>query len=78
MGKIDLNDETDKIEFNKVHECTSKTWIRIVDEDNITLTVDSESAIVKGLLRVLQIGFNNEEKNIYSAYFAGGWYMYME
>ena len=45
-----------------MHACTSQTWINIVDEDNITLTVDSESAIVKGLLRVLQIGFNNEEK----------------
>ena len=60
--KIDLIDETDKIESNKVHACTSQTWISIVDDDNITLTVDSESAIVKGLLRVLQIGFNNEEK----------------
>ena len=60
--KINQIDEKHKTEANKVHACTSQTWINILDEDNITLTVDSESAIVKGLLRVLQIGFNNEEK----------------
>jgi len=60
--KINQIDEKYKTEANKVHACTSQTWINIVDEDNITFTVDSESAIVKGLLRVLQIGFNNQEK----------------
>lgn len=60
--KIDQIDEKNKTEENKIHACTSQTWINIIDNDNITFTVDSESAIVKGLLRVLQIGFNHEEK----------------
>jgi len=60
--KIDQIDEKDKTEENKIHACTSQTWINIIDNDNITFTADSESAIVKGLLRVLQIGFNHEEK----------------
>ena len=61
--KIDQIDEKNKTEENKIHACTSQTWINIVDKDHIVLTADSESAIVKGLLRVLQIGFNHEEKN---------------
>ena len=60
--KIDQIDEKNKTEENKIHACTSQTWINIIDKENITLTADSESAIVKGLLRVLQIGFNHEEK----------------
>ena len=60
--KINLIDETDKIESNKVHACTSQTWVKIQNQDTISITVDSESSIVKGLLRILQIGFNNEQK----------------
>ena len=60
--KIDLIDKTDKIESNKVHACTSQTWVKIQNQDTISITVDSESLIVKGLLRILQIGFNNEQK----------------
>jgi len=60
--KIDLIDETDKIESNKVHVCPSQTWVKIQNQDTLSITVDSESSIVKGLLRILQIGFNNEQK----------------
>lgn len=60
--KIDCIDEADKIESNKVHACTSQTWVKIQNQDAISITVDSESSIVKGLLRILQIGFNNEQK----------------
>ena len=60
--KIDLIDEKQKVESNKVHACTSQTWVNIKNHDDITITADSESAIVKGLLKILQIGFNNEEK----------------
>lgn len=60
--KIDLMDEKDKIESNKVHACTSQTWVMIQNQDTISITADSESSIVKGLLRILQIGFNNEQK----------------
>ena len=57
--KINQIDEKHKTEANKVHACTSQTWINIVDEDDITLTVDSESAIVKGLLRVLTLSYTH-------------------
>ena len=60
--KIDCIDGADKIESNKVHACTSQTWVKIQNQDTISITVDSESSIVKGLLRILQIGFNNEQK----------------
>ena len=60
--KIDCIDEADKIESNKVHACTSQTWVKIQNQDTISITVDSESSIVKGLLRILQIGFNSEQK----------------
>ncbi|MBT6867630.1 MAG: SufE family protein [Candidatus Marinimicrobia bacterium] len=60
--KIDCINEADKIESNKVHACTSQTWVNIQNQDTISITVDSESSIVKGLLRILQIGFNNEQK----------------
>ena len=43
--------------------CTSQTWLQLNYEDElITLKAFSESTIVKGLLRILQIGFNNSEK----------------
>ena len=61
--KIDLIASAQKIEINKVHACTSQTWIHLENKETVKITVDSESAIVKGLLRVLQIAFNNEEKN---------------
>jgi len=60
--KIDQIDSKDKVEENKVNACTSQTWIKIENDKFVTLKADSESAIVKGLLRILQIGFNNSEK----------------
>ena len=63
--KIDKIDIEDKNDTNKIHACTSQTWINVKNDDTVTLKADSESAIVKGLLRILQIGFNNlEKKNI--------------
>ena len=49
--KLDEIDSKDKINENKLENNTF-----------VTLKADSESAIVKGLLRILQIGFNNSEK----------------
>jgi len=60
--KLDHIDSKDKIDENKVHACTSQTWIKLENNNSVTLKADSESAIVKGLLRILQIGFNNSEK----------------
>jgi len=60
--KLDHIDSKDKIDENKVHACTSQTWIKLENNNSVILKADSESAIVKGLLRILQIGFNNSEK----------------
>ena len=41
----------------------SQTWLKLYyDNDLVTLKAFSESTIVKGLLRILQIAFNNSEK----------------
>jgi len=60
--KLDHINSKDKINQNKVNACTSQTWIKLENDKFVTLKADSESAIVKGLLRILQIGFNNSEK----------------
>jgi len=60
--KLDHINPKDKIDQNKVNACTSQTWIKLENDKFVTLKADSESAIVKGLLRILQIGFNNSEK----------------
>ena len=60
--KLDEIDSKDKINENKVNACTSQTWIKLENNTFVTLKADSESAIVKGLLRILQIGFNKSEK----------------
>jgi cysteine desulfuration protein SufE len=63
--KIDKINIEDKKDTNKVHACTSQTWIKVKNDGTVNIKADSESAIVKGLLRILQIGFNNlEKKNI--------------
>jgi cysteine desulfuration protein SufE len=62
--KLDLISKSDCNENNKIHACNSQTWIKIVfDKDNILIKANSESSVVKGLLKVLQIAFNNSEKN---------------
>ena len=60
--KLDHINPKDKINQNKVSACTSQTWIKLENDKFVTLKADSESTIVKGLLRILQIGFNNSEK----------------
>ena len=60
--KIEQIDLKDKVDKNKVNACTSQTWIKLENNKFVTLKADSESAIFKGLLRILQIGFNNSEK----------------
>ena len=62
--KLDLINTNDCNDNNKVHACNSQTWISInIDNDNILIKANSESTIVKGLLKILQIAFNNSEKN---------------
>ena len=61
--KLDLINESGRTNDRKIHACTSQTWLKIsYDNDLVTIKAFSESTIVKGLLRILQIGFNNSEK----------------
>ena len=61
--KLDHINESDRTEDRKIHACTSQTWLKLGYENNlVTLKAFSESTIVKDLLRILQIGFNNSEK----------------
>ena len=61
--KLDHINESDRTEDRKIHACTSQTWLKLGYENNlVTLKAFSESTIVKGLLRILQIGFINSEK----------------
>ena len=61
--KLDHVNEAERSEHNKIHACTSQTWLQLnYKNDLVTLKAFSESTIVKGLLRILQIAFNNSEK----------------
>jgi|TARA_B100001094_G_C18133125_1_gene773447 cysteine desulfuration protein SufE len=61
--KLNYVDETERIENNKVHACNSQTWLKLSYKNNLVeLNAFSESTIVMGLLRILQIAFTNSEK----------------
>ena len=46
--KIDLIDENDEVNSNKIHACTSQTWVKIFMNNGIvTLKANSESTMVK-------------------------------
>lgn len=48
---------------NKVYGCASETWLAIQEEDHrVTIATDSEAAIVKGLLYLLEQCFNGHSK----------------
>ena len=54
--KIPPLDEADKTEENRVHGCQSNVWMtaKVRPEGVIDFVADSDSAIVKGLIAVLQ------------------------
>ena len=61
--KLDLIDIKDQINENKIHACTSQTWIKLVyNGENVSFKANSESTMVKGLLKIIQIGFNGTEQ----------------
>ena len=61
--KLDLIDIKDQTNENKIHACTSQTWIKTIHVgENISFKAYSESSMVKGLLRIIQIGFNGSEQ----------------
>ena len=61
--KLDHVNEAERTEHNKIHACTSQTWLKLNYEgDLVEMKAFSESSVVKGLLRILQIAFTNSEK----------------
>ena len=61
--KLDLIDIKDQTNENKIHACTSQTWIKTIHVgEDISFKANSESSMVKGLLRIIQIGFNGSEQ----------------
>ncbi len=52
-----------KTESNKVSGCASATWLIVKEgQDNVVINTDSEAAIVKGLLLLLEKSFNGHTK----------------
>lgn len=48
---------------NKVYGCASETWLVVEEKDGkIFITTDSDTAIVKGLLQLLEQCFNGHTK----------------
>jgi len=61
--KLDQIGEAERTEQNKIHACTSQTWLKLnYENDLVEMKAFSESTVVKGLLRILQIAFSNSEK----------------
>ena len=61
--KLDLIDIKDQVNENKIHACTSQTWIKLFySGENVSFKANSESTMVKGLLKIIQIGFNGTEQ----------------
>ena len=54
--------ENEKIDVNKISGCTSRAWVVADPSDNDTYSfrTDSDALIVKGLLRILEKIFTNQ------------------
>ncbi len=54
--------QDDKTELNKIYGCSSQAWVVAKNHENNTYTfrTDSDALIVKGLLQILEIIFNNQ------------------
>lgn len=55
--------EADKVEANRVHGCQAMVWMRMVPSESkpgaFTILADSDAFIVRGLIAVLQLIFND-------------------
>ena len=52
----------DRIEENLIRGCTSKLWLTIKkDGDNLILSTDSDTVIVRGLAKIIQDIFSNQK-----------------
>lgn len=56
--KLEIIPENYKTMDNRVKACTSQTWIKLENPKKINMVADSESSVVKGLLRILQVAFD--------------------
>lgn len=57
-------DDVYKVDAYKVKGCTSQVWLKInIDEqDNVTITGDSDAHIVKGLVAILIAYYSDNER----------------
>lgn len=55
--------KSDRNEINKIDGCTSQAWVVVKknNDDTFSISTDSDSQIVKGLLSVLEKIFQNEQ-----------------
>lgn len=55
--------KSDRNETNKIDGCTSQAWVVVKknNDDTFSISTDSDSQIVKGLLSVLEKIFQNEQ-----------------
>ena len=54
--------ETDRIEENLIQGCTSKLWLIIKkDGNNLILSTDSDTVIVRGLAKIIEDIFSNQK-----------------
>ena len=54
--KIDKINMEDKKDTNKVHACTSQTWIKVKNDGKVNIKADSESAIERDYCEFYRLG----------------------
>lgn len=55
--------ESEKITENKIPGCTSQVWLTHTwNGDNLTFHLDSDALIVKGLLALIHLAYNNQTR----------------
>ena len=58
-----LFNKSDRNEKNKINGCTSQAWVVVKknDDNTFSISADSDSLIVKGLLSILEKIFQNQQ-----------------
>ncbi len=63
--KLPLIPESEKIAANKVNGCISQVWLTCHNNNGIlSFNADSDAFIVKGLVAILMIIYNNKPANV--------------
>ena len=57
----------DRNEKNKISGCTSQAWVVVIKniDDTFSISIDSDSQIVKGLLSILEKIFQDQKQKIF-------------